>query len=123
MRVREATSADAAAIISLFQMIFAETTFMLLEPGESTLTVEEHARRIEQNAKSRSGITVVAEAEGKLIGAASANRGSAKRNRHSGYVVMGVVQAWTGRGVGRALLTDLQPSKPGPAQMGCTASS
>jgi RimJ/RimL family protein N-acetyltransferase len=89
-------------------MIYAETTLMLLEPSEWNPTVEEHARRIEQNAKSRSGVTVVAEAEGKLIGAASSNRGSAKRNRHSGYVVMGVVEACTGRGVGRALLRALE---------------
>src|SRR4030081_1248781 len=81
---------------------------MLVEPGEWNPTVEEQARRIEQNAKSQSGITVVAEADGRLVGAASGNRGSVKRNRHSAYVVIGVVAAWTGRGVGSALLAALE---------------
>jgi RimJ/RimL family protein N-acetyltransferase len=108
VRVREATPDDAAGIIALFKVIYGETTFMLVEPDEWNPTVEEQARRIEQNAKSRSGITVVAEADGRLVGAASGNRGSVKRNRHSAYVVMGVVGAWRGRGVGRALLTALE---------------
>jgi RimJ/RimL family protein N-acetyltransferase len=108
VQVREATPDDAAAIIDLFKAIYAETNFMLLEPGEWNPTVDEYARRIEQNAKSRSGVSVIAEAEGKLIGVAASNRGSVKRNRHSSYVVMGVVKAWTGRGVGRALLGALE---------------
>jgi RimJ/RimL family protein N-acetyltransferase len=44
LRVREATPNDAAGIISLFNVIYAETTFMLLEPGEWNPTVEEQAR-------------------------------------------------------------------------------
>jgi hypothetical protein len=44
LRVRAATPNDAAGIIPLFNVIYAETTFMLLEPGEWNPTVEEQAR-------------------------------------------------------------------------------
>lgn len=85
MRVREATPEDAAAIITLFKAIYAETTFMLVEPGEWNPAAEEQARRIEQNARTGSGVTVVAEADGRLIGAATGSRGGMKRNRHCAY--------------------------------------
>ena len=50
----------------------------------------------------------VCETDGQLIGAVFGTRGVARRTRHSLYVVIGVLQAWIGRGVGRALLQALE---------------
>jgi Acetyltransferase (GNAT) family len=46
--------------------------------------------------------------EGQFIGAVFGARGVVRRTRHSLCVVVGVLQAWIGRGVGRALLQALE---------------
>jgi RimJ/RimL family protein N-acetyltransferase len=89
-------------------MVHSETTFMVYEPGEFPTTEEQMAGRMEQIAEAASGVMFVCETDGQLIGAAFGTRGAARRTRHSLYVVIGVLQAWVGRGVGRALLQALE---------------
>ena len=81
---------------------------MLFEPDEFTVTEEQQARGIEEMSRSESGVVFVCEEDNELIGAIAGNRGIARRTRHSLYVVIGVLQAWGGRGVGRALLEALE---------------
>jgi RimJ/RimL family protein N-acetyltransferase len=108
MRVREALLADAAGLTAFLGALYAETRFMLYEPGEFPGTEERQARRIEEIARSESGVIFVCEADGEIIGAVFGTRGIAQRTRHSLYVVIGVRRAWVGRGVGHALLQALE---------------
>jgi RimJ/RimL family protein N-acetyltransferase len=108
MRVREAIPSDSARLVPFFRTLYSETNFMLFEPDEFTATEEQQARRIEGMARSDSGVMFVCEDDNELIGVVSGNRGIAIRTRHSLYVVIGVLQAWVGRGVGRALLEALE---------------
>jgi len=59
-------------------------------------------------SRSDSGAMFVCETDNELIGVVFGNRGIARRTRHSLYVVIGVLQAWVGQGVGRALLEALE---------------
>ena len=72
------------------------------------LSVEINTRRIEEMSQSDSGTMFVCETDTELIGVVFGNRGIARRIRHSRYVVIGVLQAWVGRGIGRALLEALE---------------
>lgn len=81
---------------------------MLFEAGEWPVTVEEQAGRIEKCSQTGSGVVLVAEVAQEIVASASGQRGNARRNRHSLYCGIGVVQAWVGRGVGRALLGALE---------------
>jgi len=72
------------------------------------VTEEQQARRIEEMSRSESGVMLVCETNNELIGVVFGHRGVARRTRHSLYVVIGVLQAWVGRGVGRALLEALE---------------
>ena len=108
MRIREAEQEDAARLIALFEALYAETKFMMLEPGEAVPPVERYADRIAQGARTASELWFLAEAEGQLIGVCFGRRGFAKRNRHSLFLVIGVLQAWSGRGVGGALLQAME---------------
>ena len=108
MRVREAIPSDSARLVAFFRTLYSETDYMLFEPGEFTVTEEQQARRLEEMSRSESGVTFVCETGGDLIGVVFGNRGVARRTRHSLYVVIGVLQAWVGQGVGRALLEALE---------------
>lgn len=108
MHMRAATGEDAAAVVAFFQQLYAETRFMLYEPGEAVPTVEEQAQRIQRAIATNSGTMLLCEADQQLIGACYGMRGSAKRSHHSLYVVLGVLQAWNGQGVGRLLMQQLE---------------
>lgn len=108
MRVREAIPSDSARLVALLRTLYSETNFLLLEPDEFTVTEEQQARHIEQMSQSDSGVMVVCETDSELIGVVFGKRGFARRTRHSLYVVIGVLQAWGGLGVGRALFQALE---------------
>ena len=104
MHIREAQPEDASAVIALFEKLYTETKFLLFEPGEATVSEEQYAQRIEQSATTEIGVMFLAEVQRELIAACFGNRGVAKRNRHSLFLVMGVLHSYSGNGVGNALL-------------------
>ncbi len=81
---------------------------MLFEPDEFTVTEEQQARRIAEMSQSETGAMFICEIDNELVGVVFGNRDVARRTRHSLYVVIGVLQAWVGRGVGRSLLQALE---------------
>jgi RimJ/RimL family protein N-acetyltransferase len=108
MRVREAMSSDSARLVGFFRQLYSETPFMLFEPDEFTVTEAQQAQRIEEMSRAESGVIFVCETPDDLIGVVFGNRGVARRTRHSLYVVIGVLQAQVGKGVGHALLNALE---------------
>jgi len=108
MHIRTATIEDAAAVVAFFQQLYAESHFMLFEPGEAVPTISEQAQRIQRGIETTSGTMLLCEADNQLIGVCYGTRGIAKRTRHSLYIVLGVLQAWSGQGVGRLLMEQLE---------------
>lgn len=104
MQIREAVPDDAEALIRLFERLYAETTFLLMEPGELAWNREDYARRIGETQKAESGVMYVAEDNHELAGVVFGNRGSARRTRHSLFLVLGVLRAHWHRGIGSSLL-------------------
>lgn len=86
MHIRTATIEDAAAVVAFFQKLYAETRFMLFEPGEAVPTVSEQAQRIQRGIETTSGTMLLCEADNQLIGVCYGTRGIAKRTRHSLYI-------------------------------------
>lgn len=108
VEIREATAADAAALLALKRALDRETSFMLLEPDERTTTEAEVADELAGVAGRINSVVLVAVAAGELAGYVEAVGGGFRRNRHTAHVVIGVRQASAGRGIGGSLLAELE---------------
>lgn len=107
MSIRQATRGDAVELASLFESVYAESKYMLMEPGESVVDVQVLADRIDNGASAQAEIWFVSSAGQGLNGFLYGRRGIARRNRHSLHLVMGVRKAAWGQGIGTALLASV----------------
>ena len=101
LEIRAIEPGDAEAFLALCKRLDAETKLMMLEPAERTLSVQEQRKRIETLAENE---TIFAALDGKmLVGFLACYGYQPRRKRHCAYLVIGVLQAYTGQGVGAAL--------------------
>ena len=108
MLIRQALPTDAAALTALLTQLDRETEFMLFETGERQTTVQRQRERLETLQTSDQETILVAAVGTDLAGFVAGTGGGARRNRHSLYIVIGVVQAFTGQGVGKELMQALE---------------
>lgn len=83
---------------------------MLLEPGERTTTTEKQKERLQRLLNSKRYMIFVAQEEhsGRLAGYVEIEGGEYRRNRHSAYIVTGILRAFTGRGIGTRLFQAME---------------
>jgi RimJ/RimL family protein N-acetyltransferase len=108
VEVREIREGDAEAFLDLSIRIDAETDFMMLEAGERATTAGEQRERIKGILSKENQTILVASRGGQLVGYLVAIGGEFRRIRHRAYVVVGVLQAFTGRQIGTRLFTALE---------------
>ncbi|MGG4040951.1 N-acetyltransferase family protein [Bacillus smithii] len=108
MHIRQIDLDDAEKLVNLILQVESESDFMLFEAGERKLTPEQQRNRIEAMEKEENSTIFVAEAEGDLIGYLIAIGGGARRNRHSVYLVVGILESYRGKGVGTRLFLALE---------------
>lgn len=106
--IREIAIGDAEKFLKLCKRLDEETTFMLLEPGERSTTKEQQEDRIRTILGNQNQMIFVAEVEGDLVGYIAGLGGSYRRNRHKADIVIGILQADTGRGLGLHLFQTLE---------------
>ena len=107
MIVREINVSDAEGFTHLIKEVEANSDFMLMEPGERQITPERQAKALERITQDSHSTIFVAEEEGQLIGYLIAIGGDVKRKRHSAYLVVGILKAFRGKGIGTALFQSL----------------
>lgn len=108
MSVREIYISDAENLVRLIRQVEQESDYMLMEPEERKITPEQQKIRIENMKKSESSTIFVAEKENDLIGYLFAIGGTARRKRHSAYIVIGVLKEYRGQGIGTKLFAKLE---------------
>jgi RimJ/RimL family protein N-acetyltransferase len=108
MLIREIKLDDAENFVYLIKKVESESNFMLFESGERSISAEEQVKRIEVMRKSKNSTTLIAEKENQLIGYLIAIGGNANRNKHSVYLVIGVLAQFRGLGVGTQLFEHLE---------------
>ncbi len=108
MRIRHAWEGDAEELLRLRKQLDAETTLMMLEPGERTTTVRQEREEIRETFAAGNRTILIAEEEGHLVGYLEARGGQFNRNRHNAQIVMGVLQDYAGRGIGTSLMAEAE---------------
>lgn len=109
MLIREIKPEDAESLVNLIMQVEAEAEYMLMEPGERKISAEQQRKRLEQMEKESNSTILVAEHEiGKLVGYLIAIGGTAKRNMHSIYLVIGILKEYRGLGIGTKLFQQLE---------------
>lgn len=106
--LRKLVPGDAAELLHLQHRLDEESSFMLLEPDERQSGLQQVTEMIESFVKAETSILIGAEADGRLVGYLSARGGSVRRNRHSAYIVIGILTEYQGMGIGSGLFREME---------------
>lgn len=99
MKYRDLTVDEAGQFWDLMNRLDYETKYMLYEPGERKSNLAELESVIRDSAEGKDFL-LVAEADDRLVGYISAQRGRMNRIAHSAYIVVGILKDYRGRGIG-----------------------
>lgn len=108
MEVRSVEKKDASSLIELMHRLDRETQFMLLEPDERKITLQEQEAIIESFQNSDKKVMFVASESNEIHGYVAGVGNATRRNSHSMYCVIGVQQGSTGKGLGGKLFNSLE---------------
>jgi len=108
--IREAVETDAAGFLAMWDVLDSETEFMMFEPGERQSDLNRQAARIKSAATSRHEYLLCALDTKKdmLVGFATVFSPTHYRDGHKATVVVGLMQAYCGKGIGSQMLTQLE---------------
>ncbi|OBZ15061.1 GCN5 family acetyltransferase [Bacillus sp. FJAT-27264] len=98
---------DAEELLNLQHRLDEESSFMLLEPDERRTTVDQLTEMLTSVGASDTSVLIGAEAEGNLVGYLSVRGGNVRRNRHSAYIVIGILRQYQGLGIGSGLFREV----------------
>ena len=108
MNIRAIRESDGEQFLLLGKVLDEETQFMMLEPGERTMTVEEQTQRIRNVLSQDNQMIFVVEHENQLVGFLGALGGNYHRNHDCVHIVIGIRQDFAGQGIGKELFEALE---------------
>ncbi len=102
--LRNATAADAEAVLANFILTHGETDCLTSYPDEIAFTLEQEAEYLRGKAESPCELELLAELDGRIVGTAGIDRiGKYDKVKHRASFGISVERACWGLGVGRAL--------------------
>lgn len=109
MKIRQINTADAASFVRLVQQVERESAYMLFEPGERNISAKQQCERIKSLKREGNSTIFLAETKmQQLAGYLMAVGGNAARNKHSVYLVIGILSEHREQGIGSALFEHLE---------------
>lgn len=103
--LRSAEEKDAESLLDFLKITAAETPFLLREPDEIALSIEQEQDFIKAKKDSENEILLIAEIGGKHIGNCSLmSVGGFRRYRHRCEIAIALYQEYCGLGIGKAML-------------------
>ncbi len=111
--LRSAEESDAENLIQYLKATAAETPFLIREPDEITLSIEQEQAFIKAKKDSENELLLIAEIGGRHIGNCSIMRiGGYRRYRHRCEAAIALYKEYCGLGIGKAMLeTALEAAK------------
>lgn len=108
MIIREINRSDAENFANLTQQIEGSSQYMLWEAGERNSQTENQLEMIKGMEDTKNSTILVAENNKSLVGFLLAIGGKARRNKHSAYIVIGILKEYRGKGIGTKLFTKVE---------------
>ena len=103
--LRSAEIADAEALIEYLKITTGETPYLIREPEEVTITLEQEKRFIESKIDAERELMLIATIDGKHIGNCSLmSIAPYKRYAHRCEVAIALYQEYCGCGIGKAMM-------------------
>ena len=107
--IRPIQESDAAVFLALRTQRDAETHLMMLEPGERSQDLEQqYAELRSELARANHTILLAVTEDQQLAGYLEAEGGRFRRNRHTAIIVLGILGAYRGQGIGTRLLQSIE---------------
>jgi ribosomal protein S18 acetylase RimI-like enzyme len=104
VEIRQAKPGDEHGLIDLFERLYRESDFLLMEPGEGAVSVESQEKLINEISQSNSQVLFIAVEGNNIVGFLGGTGGKVNRNRHSIRIAMGVLKDKQRQGIGSQLL-------------------
>ena len=102
--LRNATAADAGAVLEVFQQTHGETDYLLSYPDENTFDLAGEEAFLRKLEESDNELELLAIVDGQVVGSAGIDAvGSKYKVRHRAHFGISVLKAYWGLGIGRAL--------------------
>ena len=102
--LRGANETDASELLRCFDLMHAETDYLLTYPEENSFTAAQEAEFLKARNESPNAIEIAAFIDGKIAGSAGIEPiGDKEKIRHRADFGIAVEKAYWGRGIGKAL--------------------
>lgn len=103
--LRNAEASDAEALIQYLKTVSSETPYLIREPDEVTLTIEQEKGFIEDCIASDRSLMLVAAIDGRHVGNCSLSPlGTYRRYAHRCEVAIALYKEYCGMGIGQQML-------------------
>lgn len=108
MEVRQIQVSDASEYLKLRCALDEESKMLLMEAGERTTTEGEIEKSIQEILNKKNSMIFLAFEGERMVGFLSSIGGNARRNFQTVYIVIGILEAFTGRGIGKLLFQRME---------------
>ena len=108
LSVRSATERDVPGLIGLINQLAVEATLLFVVPIDPVNGAEDLRQFLHATAASGNNAVLVAAVGEHLVGLATATGGVHPAKRATVEIGIGILEAYRGRGIGRALMTGIE---------------
>ena len=98
---------DAEMLLEYLKTTCGETRFLVKEPEEITMTLEEEVQFIRRQNESGDSLMILGFLDGEYVGNCSLMGMGASRYRHRASMGIALFQKYTGMGIGKAMIEKL----------------
>lgn len=105
--LRTAEESDARMLLQYLKKTSGESPFLVREPDEITLSVEEERRFIRSQNESDASLMLLGFLDGQHVGNCSLMGLQPRRYRHRAEIAIALYQQYTSMGIGKIMLREL----------------